>query len=110
MKKLKRRKKKNAKEKQKRKPRFWLAINGASVAASSFPFEKVVVRPTPEMIVGYSTSAEQKEAHELLLKAPMIEVNSYMKSLQKLAKDGVVAIETFSKPKPPSSSTRWIPV
>ena len=110
MKKPKRRKKKNAKEKLKRQARFWLAINGASVAASPFPFENVVVRPTPEMIFGFLTRAEQVEAQRLLLKLPLNEVISYMKSLQKLVKDGVVVVEMFSKPKPPSSATRWISV
>ena len=90
--------------------RFWLAINGASAAVMPVPCSKVVVRPTPQMLIGYSTRDEQLKAQDLLLNAPIEEVETYMGSLQKLAKDGTVKIQTFKNPEPPVSATRWMPV
>lgn len=110
MKKPKRRKNKTAELARKSPARYWLAINGASAAVSPIPFEKVAVRPKPQMLIGYVTRDEQLDAQRLLLNAPMDEVNAYMAKLKTLAEDGVVTVETFSKPKPPTSTTQWMPI
>jgi hypothetical protein len=54
-----------------RRERYWVAVNGASVALCSFALESVECKPTPERLFGFSTLREAREAQTFLLNAPI---------------------------------------
>ena len=89
---------------------FWLAINGPSVAASSFPLPKTVsVSPTPRQLVGYKSQEEQRTAQQFLLSAPMAEVRKYLKKeIPRRIRKGDVLVIFPEKPEPPTREcTVW---
>ncbi len=89
---------------------FWLAINGASVAASSVPFSKsVTVTPTPCTLLGFATREEQLERQAFLLNAPINEVNRYMlEEVPQLVRGGDVVCVSPESPQPPTRGrTLW---
>ena len=56
---------------------FWIAINGASVAAQPMAIEGTpYVWPTPEQLIGYRTFEEQHKVQQFLLTAPIEEVGN----------------------------------
>ena len=90
--------------------RYWLAINGQTFVVSSRPFVKVVVRPTPQMLIGYLTRDEQLAAFYLFLNAPIWKVNAYLERLPTLALNNVIVVKEFRKPGQPNENPIWIPV
>lgn len=60
---------------------YWLAINGASVAASGIPMPVTVrVHPTPEQLIGFRTREAHLATQNLLLTAPISEVDKFMQN------------------------------
>lgn len=89
---------------------YWLAINGASVAASSIPLPVTVrVSPTPEQLIGFRSREEQVAAQQFFLNAPIKEVSRYMnEELLDKIKSGEVAYTKPDKPEPPTTgATLW---
>lgn len=63
------------------KPLYWIAVNGASCAASAIPLrEPFRVIPTPEILVGFPTAKEAKQNQRCLLEAAFAEVREKMHS------------------------------
>lgn len=89
---------------------YWLAINGPSVAASVMPLSKnVVVSPTPEQLVGYTTLEEMKKTQQFLLTAPIKKVAEYMESLPPRIRSGEVQYKRPLNPEPyPEGATSWL--
>lgn len=90
---------------------YWLAINGASAAASSLPLDssrRWTISPTPEWAVGYRTQKEQQQAHRFFLTAPPGALKEYIASLRERQKDGEVLVETYQSPEAPQEQTTWI--
>ena len=89
---------------------WWLAINGASCAASSFPLpDDVVVRPTPERLLGYRTQAEQLDDLHRFLHHPLDSVRNYVRQiLPKKVKAGDIQQRIMKDPQRPTRDTLWI--
>jgi len=88
---------------------WWLAINGASCAASSIPLpDYVVVRPTPERLLGYRTQAEQIDDQHRFLHHPKKTVRNYVRQLLPIrVKAGEVKQLVMEQPERPTSETIW---
>lgn len=89
---------------------YWLAINGASVAASSLPMPlTVTVRPIPEQLIGYRTRKAQFAAQEFLLTASISEVASFMANEMpgKIESGEVVYIRPNNPEPPTTGATLW---
>ena len=86
---------------------FWLAINGASVTGSSIPLPVTVrVRPTPELLIGFRSKAEQVAAQRFLLTAPIKTIGKFMKDeMPRKVKTGEVVCIRPENPKPPTGGT-----
>lgn len=90
---------------------WWLAINGATCAASFLPLpETVVVSPTPQQLVGFKTREAQKAAQKKLLTAPMPEVCRYMREVLPAKRDrGEIKVIRPKKPQRPTDGpTMWM--
>jgi hypothetical protein len=89
---------------------WWLAINGASVAACFVELTDPVVCPTPEQLIGYPTRESQLHFQQFLLEAPMGEVKKYMKeTVPALIRDGQLAYRKPRHPQAPThESTMWM--
>jgi len=88
---------------------WWLAVNGASCAASSAPLpSNIIVSPTPEQLLGFRTREDQVAAQKLLLTAPMEDVNRFMETFATKVKSGEVAYVRPEAPEPPTDGpTAW---
>lgn len=88
---------------------WWLALNGASVAAACDELTDPVVYPTPEQLIGYPTRDSQLQYQRFLLEAPIEDVNNYMKeTVPALIRDGQLAYRKPRHPQPPThGSTAW---
>ena len=89
---------------------FWLAINGASVTASSMPLPMTVrVRPTPELLIGFRSEAAQIAAQRFFLTAPIKTIDKFMKhEMPRKIKAGELVCIKPNKPKPPTKGrTVW---
>jgi hypothetical protein len=89
---------------------YWLAINGASCAASVVPLPlSVRAKPTPEQLVGFRTREEQLAIQKFLITAPIEKVNRYLaKELPNKIKTGEVAYLRPHNPEPPTrGATMW---
>jgi hypothetical protein len=88
---------------------WWLAINGASVAAAFGELTDPVVYPTPEQLIGYPTRKEQLRYQKYLLEAPIEDVTKYMKeTVPVLIRQGQVAYRKPKRPQPPTHGpTAW---
>ena len=70
---------------------YWLAINGASCAASTMPIPataKIKVTPRPEQLIGFSTREEQMKVQKMCLEAPMNEVKRLWATLPPRIRSG----------------------
>lgn len=89
---------------------WWLAVNGASCAASPVPIrsDDVQVFPIPEQLIGFRTREEQVKIQEFVMTAPIDDVNRYMTSLSAAIDSGEVAYVRPQNPEPPTQgSTLW---
>lgn len=89
---------------------FWLAINGASVAASGVPMPMTVrVHPTPEQLIGFRTSEAQLATQTFLLTAPIAYVDKFMKEeMPRKLNSGEVVYIRPENPEPPTrGQTVW---
>jgi hypothetical protein len=89
---------------------WWLAVNGASCAASLVQARAadLEVAPVPEQMIGFRTREEQTEVQQFLLKAPIEEVNQYMASLGPRIASGEIAYLRPRNPEPPTRGpTMW---
>lgn len=58
---------------------YWIAVNGSSCARFSLPLrEPFVVKPTPEILIGFQTHDEAEEGQAFLLTAPVENVRERM--------------------------------
>jgi len=88
----------------------WLAINGASCAASALPLPDTLrVIPTPEQLIGYRKREAQLAAQRLILTAPIEAVERYMQTLPPKIAAGEIAYIRPQTPEPPTTGqTMWI--
>lgn len=89
---------------------WWLAVNGASCAASHIPFPRTVkVHPTPEQLIGFRTREEHLKTQRFLLDAPIKDVDRFMKrTLPARIRRGEVVYIRPDNPEPPThGSTIW---
>lgn len=90
---------------------FWLAVNGASCAASgllALP-TTLQVRPTPEQLLGFKTREEQLATQKFLLTAPIEEIAAFMQSLPDKIERGEILYMRPANPEPPTKGqTIWI--
>jgi hypothetical protein len=86
---------------------YWIAINGASVAASQVALpETLTVIPRPNYLVGFPTREEQLEAQEFALTAPIPDV--YQRTVEWAYRADVKYI-VLKNPDPPThGQTAWI--
>jgi hypothetical protein len=87
---------------------YWIAINGASCAASLVtPLSaEVQCKPTPETLIGFPTREEASDMQHFCLTGPIEGVHE---RLMKLEQREDVVIKVFKTPKPPTHGpTLWI--
>jgi hypothetical protein len=90
---------------------WWLAVNGASVAACSFPStkDKIACHPTPEQLIGFPTQQEQAEARRFLLREEMPAIKRRMGEWVPRMRTGEMAYIRPAKPEPPTAGpTAWV--
>lgn len=89
---------------------WWLAINGASCAASFIDLPSTVkVSPIPEQLLGYHTQDEQLTAQQFLLNAPIDEVTEYMQAMpDRIQRKEVVYIRPENPEEPTHGPTLWV--
>lgn len=93
-----------------RKMWYWIAVDGASVAASPSRMRwGLKVDPVPEQLIGFRTLKEQQIVQEFLFTAPFPKVQRYMETLANRIKNGEVA---FCRPeypeRPRHGPTVWL--
>lgn len=90
---------------------WWLAINGASCAASNFPIEvkKLAIQPVPQIVIGYRTQQEALERQQFFLTAPIEDVQRYFHSeLRGMVAAGRAFVQRLPNPEPPTDGpTVW---
>lgn len=87
---------------------YWIAINGASCAASLLTPLSVNVQctPTPETMIGFPTREEAIATQRFCLTGPIAAVTKRLCDLER--RDDVV-IKVFKHPEPPTyGPTMWI--
>ena len=87
---------------------YWIAINGASCAASLIaPLSiEVLCKPTPDNLIGFPTREEASDMQHFCLTGPIQEVH---KRLMKLKEREDIVIKVFKNPEPPTHGpTLWI--
>lgn len=90
--------------------RYWLAVNGASVAACSMPLPAYpTVSPTPQVLIGFPTREEQLKCQRFLLTGRQDKVRRFVTcTLPKLAGEGKVIVKRLRYPEPPTyGPTLW---
>lgn len=89
---------------------WWLAINGASCAASPIALpDNLVVRPTPERLLGYRTQAEQLDDLNRFLNHPAKLVRNYVRQLLPMkVRKGEIKQIILQQPERPTNETNWI--
>jgi hypothetical protein len=86
--------------------KYWIAINGPSVALCSVAMDEVHCRPTPEQMFGFPTLQEAREAQKLLLDSPIPECHRRMKAW--MAREDV-AVRKPKDPEPCTTGpTMWV--
>ena len=100
----------NRKEANKHRDFWWLAINGASCAASPCALRpSVEVIPTPEQLLGFPTRDEQIQVQTFLLTAPINDVERFLVELTPRVLSGEVEAIRPENPQPPTEGpTQWI--
>ena len=87
---------------------WWIAINGPSVAACTFPAPRVQCRPTPQMLIGYPSEEQQQEALMFFLTASIPACKKRLAELEKTAKESdALTIIKYKKAQRPSNHTSW---
>ena len=90
---------------------YWIAINGASCAASltmSLPVTLCVI-PTPHHLFGFATATEAYETQQFLLNAPRPQLQKRMNTLHARALRGEIAMINPTNPEPPThGQTMWM--
>lgn len=86
--------------------RYWIAINGASVAAHLLsPLKRPRVTPIPELLIGFSSAEEAAKAQQTLLTAPVQVMRNYLSHL--LRRRDLMILQPH-KPDPPTRGpTIW---
>jgi hypothetical protein len=89
---------------------WWLAVNGASVAASFVPFKTPpTVSPVPVFMIGFRTFEEQHKIQQFLLAAPIIDIEQFMGQLPSRIDAGEIAYVRLENPEPPTrGQTMWV--
>jgi hypothetical protein len=90
---------------------WWLAVNGASCAACSFPLRAdLIVTPTPEQLLGFRTQEEQLEVQRFLLEAPIHEVDAFLTTHvpPRIARGEVAYIRPPAPEAPTRGETMWM--
>jgi hypothetical protein len=91
---------------------WWLAVNGASCAACWFPLRAdLIVKPTPEQLLGFRTREAQLEVQHVFLNAPLDEVAQFqrMHLLPKIERGDIAYIRPPAPEAPTRGQTMWIP-
>jgi hypothetical protein len=91
--------------------RWWVAINGSSVAASPAALPPTVkVNPTPERLLGFRTQQEQLQVQQFLLNAPIDKVGDYMvNTVPAKISNGEILHQQPAAPQPqPKGPTLWM--
>ena len=90
------------------KERYWIAINGASCARTSFPLRKPFVTPTPFQLIGFPTFKESVEAQRILLHEPIETGFQFCESLMPRVRNGEIVVIQPAHPQPPTTGpTMW---
>ncbi len=93
--------------KPKTQQRYWIAINGATCAMSSFPFTHPTVIP-PATADRLSDHREATAAQQLCLEAPIPEVEDFLISLAPDVVSGRIKVIEPEHPEPPTTGpTMW---
>lgn len=90
---------------------YWLAINGASCAASGVPLPPTVrVTPTPEQLIGFRSREEHLATKKFLMTASIADVERFMREeMSRRVKNGEVAYIRPASPEPPTRGiTMWL--
>lgn len=87
--------------------RYYIAINGPSVAMSPLPFSSPPITvPLCECLIGFPTLKEAQAAHHLCLTAPIPEVARHTR---RWASDPRIVYVVHENPDPPSRGpTAWM--
>jgi hypothetical protein len=91
---------------------WWIAVNGCS--ATPCPYSQALaeddftVSPTPEVLIGLTTEAEQLSVAKFLLKGRLDKVRMYMQNLPNKAKAGKLKLIEFKNPEKAREQTGWI--
>ena len=85
---------------------YWVAINGASAAVTSFPLPLTLkCCPTPELLIGFENLYEARSFQTLALTAPMRVVRKKIEAMRRNPKAVFIAPPN---PQPPTrGSTTW---
>jgi len=86
---------------------YWLAVNGAAVAACPLPTttEKIRCVPTPEQLIGFPTQKEQLENQHFLLTAEIRAIERRMSEWEPRMRNGEMAYIRPTNPEPPTAGT-----
>ena len=88
--------------------RYWLAVNGASVAVTCVPGPIPTVTPTPTQLFGLPTREEQLAMQEFLLTQPIPAVTAKLESLRPWVMSGEIIVVSPANPEPPTQGvTAW---
>jgi hypothetical protein len=89
--------------------RYWIAINGASYAISSFPLRNPMVTPTPELLIGFPTLEEAQEALDVCLHSPIAQRDVFFLRRAPDVKAGRIRLirPEHSQPSAPGDPTMW---
>lgn len=89
---------------------WWVAVNGASCSTSPFALPASLhVSPRPELILGFSTRAEQLSAQKTILTAPISDARRFVsRTIPQRARKGEVIVVEPDHPDPPTHGpTCW---
>jgi hypothetical protein len=88
---------------------YWIAINGASCAMSSFPLPvTVAAKPTPQYMLGFPTLEEARDTQEFMLTAPIPDVRKRLEGFQERVQRGEIIYIQPANPEPPRTGpTMW---
>ena len=71
--------------------------------------DDIVVRPTPERLLGYRTQAEQLDDQHRFLHHPSDSVRNYVRQiLPRKVKEGQIKQRIMEQPERPTKETHWI--
>ena len=89
--------------------RYWIAINGPSCARTSIPLRHPKVSPTPDLLLGFPSPDEAREAQRICLEEPLTTVQQFIENLRPRVRAGEVQWIQFDHPEPPTTGpTAWL--